>query len=712
MVKIDLTEEGLAKGNFLALTADDKLDAARTLLSAGKLGAARDKVAEALLAAPKRSDILATFSDVADRLGRPRTATAIAEAAAEFNPHQVFAHRLLAQKRLRAGRVAAAIESLRTACLCDPDHVPARLQLADTLWDQNRRPEAVTAYQQAALTRGIDMPAALHVAARVAEAGMPDLAQATLSALRAAYPDSGRLSVVHAETCLAGGLPGEALTISGEVGDAGPSAMDLRCVRARAQIDLGQPAAALQTLAHLPCEGERAADIELLRAVACRFTGQFVEAKRAYERVFALGHTPARAVLGYAVVLDALGLPGEAVRQLDRFVSGSDVDASVLHERTRLLAKLGDKTRAREARRHAALTGTVSGDCLDGPTVLELDLIPEVSVEGCQELLVKGALARDEAIGYLFGLGHALSAQGDVDRAMEAWVLANRAVRDRLVFDVDSFTQWLRRIPQVSGDWPAPPCADAPAKQRVVFVTGMPRSGTTLVEHILAAHPDVHPAGEAETVNTLLRDLGACFPDTAYPELLYRLDADTVRDLRRHLLDTLARSYPEACVIVDKMPGNFAHLGLLRRLLPEAVVLDCQRDPRDVGLSIFTQWFRDGHQYAYDLTETGRVQRAHAHVMTAWRAELPPEALHTVVYERLAADPSGEIASILDAVGLSHASACFEPWRQTRHVESGSALRVARPITAARVGRWRAHRDSLAPLLVELGMDRADTGAA
>ena len=712
MVKIDLTEEGLAKGNFLALKADDKLEAARTLLSAGKLGAARDKVSEALLAAPKRSDILATFADVADRLGRPRTATAIAETAVEFNPDEVFAHRLLAQKRLRSGRVTEAIESLRNACVCNPDHVASRLQLADTLWDQNQLPEAVTAYQQAALSCGIDMPSALHVAARMSEAGMPDLAQATLSALRAVHPDSVRLCVLHAESCLAGGLPAEALTISGEVAHGGPNTTELRCVRARAQIDLGQPAAALRTLAHLPTEGDRGADVALLRAVACRFTGQFVEAKRAYETVFAFGYAPTRAVLGYAVVLDALGLPGEAVRQLDRIACGSDVDASVLHERTRLLAKLGDKAGAREARRHAVLTGTVSGDCLEGPAVLELDMVPELDVAGCQELLVKGALARDEAIGYLFGLGHALVARGEPGQAMEAWTLANQAVRDRLSFDVDSFTQWLRRITDVCAGWSAPLCTDPPANQRLIFVTGMPRSGTTLVEHVLAAHPTVHSAGEGDTVNTLLRDLGACFPDLAYPDLLHHLDADALRDLRRHLLDKLARSYPGASVIVDKMPGNFAHLSLLRRLLPEAVFLDCRRDSRDVGLSIFTQWFRDGHQYAYDLTEIGRVQRAYADVMAAWRAELPAEALPTVEYEALAADPSRGIAAILDAVGLSHAPACFEPWRQTRHVESGSALRVARPITAARIGRWRVHQEALKPLLFELGADRPDAGAA
>jgi hypothetical protein len=147
--------------------------------------------------------------------------------------------------------------------------------------------------------------------------------------------------------------------------------------------------------------------------------------------------------------------------------------------------------------------------------------------------------------------------------------------------------------------------------------------------------------------------------------------------------------------VTDKLPGNFAHLGFLARLFPDAVLVDCRRHDLDTALSIYSQWFREGHHYAYDLNEIGCVLRAHADVMGVWASTLSHPAWLTVVYEDLVRAPAKTIAALLSACGLSHADPCFTPWQHVRHVSSGSARRVARPIDDDRVGRWQSYAAAL-----------------
>jgi len=282
---------------------------------------------------------------------------------------------------------------------------------------------------------------------------------------------------------------------------------------------------------------------------------------------------------------------------------------------------------------------------------------------------------------------------------MRVWHAANDAVRRRYAFDAPAFAGWLRRIPAVTAAWDAaPPSVEAADGPRPIFIVGMPRSGTSLVEHVLAAHSRVTPGGEQRLVPELLDKLGRCFPAEGYPDGLHHLGTEELRDLRQTALARLAAHFPGAHAVTDKLPGNFAHLGVLARIFPEATFIACERDPLDVGLSIYSQWFRESHPYAYRLDDIGTVLAGHRDVMAAWTDQLPDGSMHRVRYEDLVTDPEASITSVLVACALPVEPACFTPWTTARHVESASAPRVAAPITASRVGRSAAFGDALAPL--------------
>jgi len=228
-----------------------------------------------------------------------------------------------------------------------------------------------------------------------------------------------------------------------------------------------------------------------------------------------------------------------------------------------------------------------------------------------------------------------------------------------------------------------------------VFIVGMPRTGTTLVEQILAAHPQVHGAGEREAVHLLTTRLG---PDVSR---LAALDADTLTAEAEAYLAALHALAPQADVITDKMPDNARHLGLIATLLPGARVVHCRRDPRDVGLSIFQIRFFGYHPYAHDLGDLGWTIGQHERLMAHWRAVLPLRILEIALTDWID-DFDATLARLLRFLDLPHDPACATFYRQPRRVRTASAAQVREPVNARGIGRWRRYADGLKPMLAEL----------
>ncbi len=229
-----------------------------------------------------------------------------------------------------------------------------------------------------------------------------------------------------------------------------------------------------------------------------------------------------------------------------------------------------------------------------------------------------------------------------------------------------------------------------------IFILGMPRSGTTLVEQILASHPDVSSASEVHYVRNIIQT--ACRDkNKKFPEGLPELNSNVLQKLAGNYLQRLQKHGPNAHFITDKMPGNFFYIGIIALMLPRARIIALQRNPMDICFSLFSKYFRESHPYAYDLEELGRYYLEYAALMEYWNTVLPGRIL-TISYEALTEHPEREIRQLLDFCNLSFNPDCLNFHRTQRVVTTASANQVRQPLYKSSVERWRRYEEQLEPL--------------
>jgi Flp pilus assembly protein TadD len=237
------------------------------------------------------------------------------------------------------------------------------------------------------------------------------------------------------------------------------------------------------------------------------------------------------------------------------------------------------------------------------------------------------------------------------------------------------------------------------ADERPLFVVGFPRSGTSLVEQILASHPRVAAGGELVDIPDMIDIL-----PKPYPDCVPRLPQDRFDRLVEQYRARLDRIDPRAARITDKLPFNFRNLGLIAMLFPCAGIIYCRRDPRDVAISCYFTKFHRPISFAQSLFDFGAYWVLHQKLMRHWRRTLQVPILH-VDYEKLIAEPEPEIRRLVEFAGLPWDDRCLRFYATESIVRTASASQIRNPIYASAVGRWRPYAKFLAPLLSEL--DRA-----
>lgn len=299
-----------------------------------------------------------------------------------------------------------------------------------------------------------------------------------------------------------------------------------------------------------------------------------------------------------------------------------------------------------------------------------------------------------------FSLGKAYLDIGDAQRAFHHLDIGNRQKRASFAYDVDAAAGWMRRTAAAFTPDRLDPFQGAGAPSDLpVFVIGMPRSGTTLVEQIMSSHPQVMGAGELSALRLVIEGHGA-FPDS--------LDGMTPDDVKRLGHAYLARVTPLAegrLRLVDKMPANFFYAGLIAAILPGARIIHCRRNPVDTCLSCYTKQFAGEQLFTYDQTELGAFYRSYEALMAHWRSVLPPQRFIEVDYEAVVDDLEGQARRLIDFLGLQWDAACLNFHQTRRVVRTASVNQVRQPIYTASKGRWQKYVDHLGPLLSALRID-------
>ena len=402
-----------------------------------------------------------------------------------------------------------------------------------------------------------------------------------------------------------------------------------------------------------------------------------------------------------AVVLQSLGQTEEA---LAAYALAAQLPGAVAEEalsgRAMLLLEAGRKDEALAAFDHALQVFPDSAQILasraDARTFKPND--PDFAV--LEAALAEGERrALPDRIGVHFALGKAYLDTKDSGRAFVHLNEGNRLKRSTFAYDSAATGAWMERI---AAAFPAEIFTRMKGSGAVsdmpVFVLGMPRSGTTLVEQIVSSHPRVTGAGELSALQYVVEPQGP-FPDT-----VSHMTPDTLAALGREYLrrvKPLANGRPH---LVDKMPANFLYAGIIPLMLPGARIIHTRRDAVDTCLSCYTKLFSGDQSFTYNQTELGEFYRHYERLMAHWREVLPADRFIEVDYEAVVDDLEGEARRLIEFLGLPWDDACLRFYDNQRVVRTASVNQVRQPIYRSSKGRWRAHTDQLGDLLTALGV--------
>jgi len=632
------------------------------------------------------------------------------EAAAEFatalrlSPANAAVHNNLGMTLAALGRTQAAVAEYEKATRIDPRYTAAQNNLGNALVTLGRYDEAL-----ARLYRALDFApdaATTHNALGAALLAVKGYEEAVVHCRRAIEikPD---LAEVHNNL----GLARAGLKRYDEAAAHYRRALELKPDLAEAHNNLGNALAALKQRDEAVARYRRALELKPDFAEAHNNLGNALLTLRRdadaiphFRKALEIKPDFAEALVNLANALTALNRHDEASSSYERAL----VVAPELPEahsgygnQLMILGRLEDA--GRELERAIALAPD-RADLYRSLAAIKQFSPGDPQLDAMQALAGNmGRLTDDERMELHFALGKALADSGRHERAFHHLKAANALKRRQINYDepgalgllertAAAFTpEAMRRLAGCGDPSPMP-----------VFIIGMPRSGTTLVEQVLASHPKVFGAGEIGDFDAAMAVVAGADGAPRLPEGIGAMTGEQVRRIGTNYRDRIAALAPTAQRITDKMLTNFHWVGLIHLALPSARIIHVRRQPADTCLSCFSRLFAGDLPFTYDLAELGRYYRAYDRLMAHWRALLPDGAMLDVQYEELVTDFPAQARRLVAYCGLAWDERCSAFYETRRPVTTSSAAQVRRPIYGSSVGAWLPYKDMLRPLLDEL----------
>lgn len=575
--------------------------------------------------------------------------------------------------------------------------VPAEEQLPAclALLRQNRIDEAAEVAGLMARERPHDPQTRFAMALVDRHRGKAESALAVLERLSKELPQNPLIRLEYASTLVMTGRPDAAVPILTEMSAAAPGQMLPMLWLGRAHLEASRGADAAECFERVLQIAPQNPQAPKLLATAYLGSGRPAEAERAIRGVLAKQPDDTEALGTLAATLEHQNRQGEAIPVIRKMLELEPDHPRATAALARALRTEGKRGEARELLRPMfererptpVVVSTFASLCDSSEDRL-------ACIDTTARLLHdREGVAMQDRVGLCFAAGTLLQKEERYDEAFASFRLGNQMMPDvQLGPDREQLTNHLIEVFSAEAMGSLPRATGS--ANRPVFILGMPRSGTTLVEQILAAHPEVHAAGELQEIRRIWLDLVKRRGGVLGMSKLTQIDVNGAADRYMKFLESID---PRAPRVTDKMPHNFEQLGLINLCFPKACVIHCMRNPLDTCVSCYTTQFGLAHSYSTDLEELGRAYGRYHRLMDHWRSVLDIPVLE-VVYEDLVADLDTHARRIVEHAGLAWDDACLRYYEAERLVTTASVDQVRKPIYTSSVGRWRAYADHLHPL--------------
>lgn len=633
----------------------------------GRLREAEAVYRSILKAQPRHPDALHLLGVIAHQIGKNEIAADLIENAIKANPNEPDFFNNCGEAYRALHQYDLAVTRYQQALAIRPDFAGAHNNLGNALKEMGRIEEAVTRYKQ---TLAID----------------PDFVMAHNN-LGIALKELGRTE--EAITCFE-----RAIALM-------PGYAEAHNNLGNALQELGRTEAAVtryrQAIALMPGYAEAHSNL----GNALRTLDRFEEAIAHYKQASAINPDFAMAHNNLGIALDELGRPEQAIPAYERAITIKPDYAEACHNLGFALQELG-RTDEAVARYEQGLAHQPDYAAVH----LHLSMLRprQNQITVIEQFLKNPSLPENDAALYQFALGNICNSSDLYDEAFEHYKKANDLKRRAIKYDPERFTAHVDRLIETySESYFKDKAGYGSDSVLPVFIIGLPRSGTTLIEQILSSHPRVYGTGELESIarieKTIAARLGA--PDP-YPECMSLCEAGVAREFAEDYLKELQGFSRDATRITNKDPGNFHRVGLIKTHFPRARFIHCRRAAMDTCVSIYFNHFAKGNEYAFDMVELGKYFLDYDRLMTYWR-ELFPSDILEVRYEELVMNQEKISRRLIDHIGLDWDGRCLDFHKNTRAVRTASSAQVRRPIYKHSINRWKHYEKHLAPLASVLG---------
>ncbi|MFT5141055.1 MAG: tetratricopeptide (TPR) repeat protein [Lysobacterales bacterium] len=650
-----------------AAIAKQNFEHAMNLLHLGDPVKAADVCRSSLISNPNDADFLTLLGAALLACKQPADAVDPLRQAVNLAPQFPLTYEYLGQALIMLNQLEDAIDQLQRAAVLDPGSNSIRTKIGHALAASGRGEEADKMYEQA-FGLAPDRQR-LAEAGEKLNAGKVDECADICRDLLKSNPDDVNALRLLAKVAGEKGRWGRAEQKLLRVLELAPAFLDARIDLARVYKQQDRFDEAVAVTADAMKRSPHNAHVTYMHASMLAVALRFEEALEAYRLSIELRPYHPAAYVGMGHLLKTLGRQQE----------GIDAYRKAIEQRPNF------------------------GEVYWSLANLKTFRFTDAEIQDMDRRLAEQSLDEEARVHFLFALGKAREDQGQFQKAFEHYDQACEIQRMKISYDPVETRVVNQRIRSVfTADLITRHKPQWQPQPMPIFIVGLPRSGSTLIEQILSSHSQVEGTAELPDVGKVIGSLSSRSVGPAYPEAVQQLDEGNLRELGEAYLRTTQRHRRGSPYFTDKMPNNFPSIGLIHLMLPNAKIIDARRHPLDSCFGTLKQHFAHGQTFSYDLFELGEYYREYRSMMRHWDEVLPGRVLE-VRYEELVNNQEEQTRRLLEYCGLPFEESCLRFYETERAVRTASSEQVRQPIFSTSVNHWRNFRTELAPLIEMLG---------